>query len=128
MDTHLPTLLTARRVATLLVQLFLICVLGPVMLATAAFGANTFAATGSLAIPRPYCTATLLPNGMVLVTGGFNGDALASAELYNPATGTWTTTGSLAPARQRQIQSTDVESSQPDGFSFRRRGGCRSSR
>ncbi len=38
---------------------------------------------------------------MVLVAGGrdSNFNALASAELYDPATGTWTTTGSLAGAR-----------------------------
>ena len=56
--------------------------------------------TGSLANARTYHTATLLPNGLVLVTGG-NGISghLASAELYNPATGTWTNTGSLATAR-----------------------------
>jgi hypothetical protein len=44
-------------------------------------------------------TATLLPNGKVLVTGGYNGSYLASAELYDPATGLWTTTGSLNAAR-----------------------------
>jgi hypothetical protein len=45
-------------------------------------------------------TATLLPNGKVLVAGG-NGVmiALASAELYDPASGTWTTTGPLNAAR-----------------------------
>ena len=45
-------------------------------------------------------TATLLPDGMVLVVGGSgpNG-ALASAELYDPASGSWTTTGSLIAAR-----------------------------
>jgi hypothetical protein len=43
-----------------------------------------------------------LPNGLVLVTGGIDnsGNPLASAELYNPATGTWRTTGSLATARE----------------------------
>ena len=40
-------------------------------------------------------TATLLPNGQVLVAGG----GLASAELYDPATGVWTTTGSMATDR-----------------------------
>ena len=41
-------------------------------------------------------TATLLPNGKVLVAGGFNStDFLTSAELYDPATGFWTVTGSL---------------------------------
>src|SRR5262249_13388760 len=38
-------------------------------------------------------TATLLPNGKVLVAAGYNG--LSSAELYDPASGTWTVTGSL---------------------------------
>jgi hypothetical protein len=43
----------------------------------------------------------LLPNGKVLVAGGFDSsfNALANAELYNPANGTWTATGSLETAR-----------------------------
>ena len=45
-------------------------------------------------------TATLLPNGKVLVAGGYDSvGSLASAELYDPASGTWTATGSLATAR-----------------------------
>lgn len=47
-------------------------------------------------------TATLLPNGKVLVVGGVRllGAAnptgfLSTAQLYDPATGTWTSTGSL---------------------------------
>jgi hypothetical protein len=42
----------------------------------------------------------LLPSGQVLVAGG-RGDTgtLASAELYDPASGTWTATGSLNTAR-----------------------------
>ena len=45
--------------------------------------------------------ATLLPNGKVLVAGGYdmNFNYLSSAELYDPASGTWTATGSLATAR-----------------------------
>jgi N-acetylneuraminic acid mutarotase len=41
----------------------------------------------------------LLPNGQVLVAGGNNaasGGALASAKLYDPATGVWMATGSMA--------------------------------
>jgi hypothetical protein len=42
----------------------------------------------------------LLPNGKVLVAGGGSSSAvLASAELYDPASGTWTATGSLATVR-----------------------------
>src|SRR5207253_2443209 len=54
-----------------------------------------------LSIPRVDHTATLLPNGKVLVAGGFNdgSGALASAELYDPATGRWARTGSLNFAR-----------------------------
>ena len=62
---------------------------------------GTWTATGSLANARYVHTATLLPNGKVLVAGGLDGSfsALASAELYDPASGTWTATGSLATAR-----------------------------
>jgi N-acetylneuraminic acid mutarotase len=65
---------------------------------------GTWTATGSLANARFLHTATLLPNGNVLVAGGAIGAnnnvvALASAELYDPANGTWTATGSMATAR-----------------------------
>jgi sugar (pentulose or hexulose) kinase len=41
----------------------------------------------------------LLQNGMVLVAGGSDSNtSLASAELYDPASGTWTATGSLNTA------------------------------
>ena len=57
-------------------------------------------ATGSLNTGRTSHTATLLPNGKVLVTGGYTHNGLvqmflASAELYDPASGSWTATGSL---------------------------------
>src|SRR5438046_6404491 len=48
-----------------------------------------FVITGSLATARVGHTATLLPNGKVLVAGGS-----AGAELYDLASGTWTATGS----------------------------------
>src|ERR1022692_4796811 len=40
-------------------------------------------------------TATLLPNGNVLVAGGFSGGTLSSVEVYDRLTGTWTTTSAL---------------------------------
>jgi hypothetical protein len=46
-------------------------------------------------------TATLLPGGKVLVTGGFGSVLLSSAELYDPATRTWSPTGSMSVGRQQ---------------------------
>jgi hypothetical protein len=59
--------------------------------------------TGSLNVARYYHTATLLPSGKVLVTGGstdvfVNSGITESAELYDPATETWTSTGNLRNA------------------------------
>ncbi len=68
---------------------------------------ETWAATGSLNTARVRHTASLLPNGMVLVAGGFNlsSGGLASAELYDPTTGTWSATGSLATVRYHHTAS-----------------------
>ena len=64
---------------------------------------GTWTTTGSLHTARIYDTMTLLANGQVLVTGGYNTTStiniLASAELYNPATGKWTLTKSMHTAR-----------------------------
>ena len=86
-----------RRVAFLL--LFLGA--GLVLVQPCAGGSGVFDNTGSLGAARYEHTATLLPNGKVLVAGGDDGfnHPLASAELYDPASGTWTATGSLATAR-----------------------------
>src|SRR6266496_1031999 len=59
----------------------------------------TFDNTGSLGTARRSHTATLLPNGKVLVAVGLSSGVVASAELYDPASGTWTATGSLGTAR-----------------------------
>jgi hypothetical protein len=59
-----------------------------------------FTATGSMTTVRAGETATLLPNGLVLIAGGgFSVDALASVELYDPATGKFMATGSMTTAR-----------------------------
>jgi uncharacterized delta-60 repeat protein len=63
---------------------------------------GTWSSTGSMNAHRNRHTATLLPNGKVLVTGGYDGSTglyLDSAELYDPATGTWSSTGSMSYAR-----------------------------
>ena len=43
--------------------------------------------------------ATLLPNGGVLVVGGFNGGPLSSVEVYSPYTNTWSSAAPLQTAR-----------------------------
>ena len=57
--------------------------------------------TGSLNTARRHHTATLLPNGKVLVTGGESaGSRLSTAELYDPAKGTWTKVSGMSVARR----------------------------
>lgn len=55
----------------------------------------------SLNTPRSYPTATKLQDGRVLVVGGEDSDAqvLSSAELFDPAMGTFTLTGNMASPR-----------------------------
>ena len=64
-------------------------------------GNGNFSTTGNMNFARDGQTATLLQNGEVLVTGGFNytDGFLTSAELYNPAKGKWTLTGSTSVSR-----------------------------
>ena len=68
--------------------------------------APTWRWTGFMASARRHLNATVLPTGEVLVTGGTSGtgfnDAAGSvraAELWNPATGVWTTLASNAVNR-----------------------------
>jgi hypothetical protein len=66
---------------------------------------GTWTATGDMATPRYRHTATLLPDGKVLVTGGTNGgfNPLASAELYDPQSGTWSVTHGMAAQRESHV-------------------------
>ncbi len=67
---------------------------------------NTWTSAAPMANIRSEHSITLLQNGQVLVAGGFTGSfvgtAISSAELYNPATNTWSSAGSLTVARARQ--------------------------
>jgi len=62
---------------------------------------GTFTTTGSMSPIRQHHTATLLPNGKILVAGGLDTDGIASnsADLYDPATGKFTATGNMNNAR-----------------------------
>jgi uncharacterized delta-60 repeat protein len=69
---------------------------------------GTWSPTGSMAQARWDSSATLLPDGKVLVAGGtvvVGGVTLtlASAEVYDPSTGSWSGTGSLATARANHM-------------------------
>lgn len=61
--------------------------------------AASFIGAGSLKIGRTPSTATLSPGGKVLVAGGQRADAFTTAELWDPATGSWTLTGPMRVAR-----------------------------
>jgi hypothetical protein len=69
---------------------------------------GSFAPTGSMSEARGLHTATLLSTGKVLIVGGgntgggrppFAGDGSATAEVYDPATGTFTPTANMSTAR-----------------------------
>ena len=70
--------------------------------------AAAWVATGFMTEERAGQTATLLPDGKVLVAGGeaardIDGDwtTPSSSELYDPATGTWSASGDMTVARPR---------------------------
>ncbi|MFI0976331.1 Kelch repeat-containing protein [Streptomyces sp. NPDC021093] len=66
--------------------------------------AGTWQAVGALNTPRRLHTLTLLTGGKVLAVGGTSGStpgapALATTELYDPATRAWTVSGAMAGPR-----------------------------
>jgi hypothetical protein len=66
---------------------------------------DTWIPTANMATDRALHTATMLPNGKVLVAGG-NSPApspTGSAEIYDPVTATWTATGNMTVPRQSHV-------------------------
>lgn len=63
--------------------------------------AGKILATGNMTVPRFGHTATLLPNGKVLIAGGMtgNGHFLASTELYDPSSGQFVSAGKMESTR-----------------------------
>jgi Kelch motif protein len=66
-------------------------------------GTGTFSPTGSMTIPRADAAAAPLPDGRVLIAGGNDHNypdyALKSAEIFDPATGTFSPTGDMTVIR-----------------------------
>src|SRR5678816_2351298 len=66
---------------------------------------GSFSPAGSMITARAHHTATLLPDGRVLIAGGFQytvaprSTYLTNAELYDPAAGTFTATESMIEAQ-----------------------------
>src|SRR5436309_1642039 len=62
--------------------------------------AGTFSPTGGMGDARTVATATLLPNGTVLIAGGDIGNtSLTRAEIYDANVGPCSPTGSMGAAR-----------------------------
>jgi hypothetical protein len=65
-----------------------------------AFNIEGFCTTGSLAGQRVDATATPLPDGTVLIAGGFDGtNYVSDAVVFDPTTGSFTATGSMGMPR-----------------------------
>ena len=72
---------------------------------------GTWTATADMHTAKADTTATLLPDGKVLITGKADYQSSGHPELFDPATGTWTATGDLARPGTRYASATLL----PDG-------------
>jgi hypothetical protein len=61
---------------------------------------GTFSTVGSMSVPRQNHTASLLPNGRVLIVGGNSGGAsLSSSEFFDPSTNSFSSSASMTIGR-----------------------------
>jgi hypothetical protein len=67
--------------------------------------AGSFSSTGTMTSARQGPTATLLPGGQVLITGGVDNDGMVldTAELYDPATGLFSQAGQMTTSRYAHL-------------------------
>ena len=95
-----------KRLRSLSLVMVGLLVIGLLTWATPAASADTpgvWKLTGSMATSRRHSQVYPLPDGRILVVGGTDTTGVdgaasifyATAEIYDPATGTWTATGSL---------------------------------
>src|SRR5262249_24422603 len=88
---------SGRRPGGGLAALLTVSAFGP---AAATAGASTFTTADLPAVARSQHVAVLLPDGDVLVAGGFSfGTILSSAERFDPARGTWSSAASMSSPR-----------------------------
>lgn len=112
----------SRRYHHLTLLIFVLAMTAPAALAA---GPNTWSSTGGMNTPRVFQRQILLQTGEVLAAGGcstfFCDSSLASAELYDPSAGTWSTTGSMTMPR------TEFTASLLDDGRVLAAGGCNTS-
>jgi influenza virus NS1A-binding protein len=62
---------------------------------------NKWVALPDMSVKRSYAGVVAL-NGKVYVVGGWNGSSLSSCEVYDPSTGTWSSTAPLQSGKMTQ--------------------------
>jgi len=89
----------------LVISLTLIFVLAATAFRSPVPRLGSIISAGRMLEPRSGHTATLLPDGKVLIAGGMrrNQDFYSSAELYDPATGKFQFTGEMHQRRVGQV-------------------------
>jgi hypothetical protein len=93
-----------RSLIALSLLLILIVLIAGFRRVEAATGYMSWSSASSMSTGRYYHTATLLNDGRVLVVGGYVGStgfghSLQTADIYDPATNTWSATGSMGTVR-----------------------------